>query len=903
MLSVSFLANTSFATSFVDEHNDGSLSGWTVQGARKWQESNSFASAVAGSSNPGFLINSTTCGPNGTLEVKIKADQWSGYNGGVVFRWTSTSSFYFVAILPGNTSSSYIKLIKNSIDVNNSSAKIIAQKFPMSGNYTLKIIMQGSTFQFFINDILRGSITETSLPSGKVGYAYSKAWNTYIWFDRIKWTESTVTLPAAPTNLTATPVSPSQINLSWKDNASNETGYAIERATGSGVFSGIATVSANTTTFQSTGLTANTLYKFRVRAYNSAGYSAFSNTQSAQTFGSVKFLIIVSSPLYRTGTISSYLAQYRQDINNAGWTNKLITVNKVQDQYADFICPTEVQLKNIIKEYYKSGLQGFIIVGSPLNIPTAYWRLHERETSADPTDLYYADMDDWTDLNNDRVYDSYHSLFSNGAWYPDRNAPANPNNPNLTPDLIYGRVSPDTTIKLLSDQAVLVSKYFLKIHNYRVNGSNLTPDQQARSLFLVNGDYFIEHDQWITIKIGLQCATPHINMLTGYTLLFPERIKAELRKGFAYTLIGGESTSDTLLTNSWKDEKKTPAPFTLADLKALNARIPQVNLACSYGARFTVPNFAGTLIFNTDYTLNATGSSGSDGFEMDSIYYADLNKGIPIGQAFKNMFRYGYYFAPFILQGDPLLRYPRQLPNRAPMFTQKMNAHEATAGLPFSMEIEAQDPEDDPVNITFTDLPGGARFDGIFLTWTPSANLVGTSDTIVAKATDNHGNSVEQAFTVYVSHFKSGTLSGQEGGTDGWQSQGNGSIEIGYAPGYVSSPYTPYGLMNLSSLATSGTWINLRQSVNVKPNTRYRLSAWVRNLITTNAVGAFVRVEELNQNIAAPIATGEEFTYVKGTFCTGNRTTITVSLNSGTSSSPTTGNVYFSLLRLVEGGN
>ena len=79
LLSVSLLANSTFATSFVDEHNDGSLSGWTVQGARKWQESNSFASAVAGSSNPGFLINSTTCGPNGTLEVKIKADQWSGY--------------------------------------------------------------------------------------------------------------------------------------------------------------------------------------------------------------------------------------------------------------------------------------------------------------------------------------------------------------------------------------------------------------------------------------------------------------------------------------------------------------------------------------------------------------------------------------------------------------------------------------------------------------------------------------------------------------------------------------------------------------------------------------------------------------------------------------------------------
>ena len=37
------------------------------------------------------------------------------------------------------------------------------------------------------------------------------------------------TAPAAPTNLTATAVSSTQINLAWTDNASNETGFAIEQ--------------------------------------------------------------------------------------------------------------------------------------------------------------------------------------------------------------------------------------------------------------------------------------------------------------------------------------------------------------------------------------------------------------------------------------------------------------------------------------------------------------------------------------------------------------------------------------------------------------------------------------------------------------------------------------------------
>jgi len=37
--------------------------------------------------------------------------------------------------------------------------------------------------------------------------------------------------PAAPTNLTATAVSSRQINLAWTDNATDETGFQVERAT------------------------------------------------------------------------------------------------------------------------------------------------------------------------------------------------------------------------------------------------------------------------------------------------------------------------------------------------------------------------------------------------------------------------------------------------------------------------------------------------------------------------------------------------------------------------------------------------------------------------------------------------------------------------------------------------
>jgi carboxypeptidase T len=92
----------------------------------------------------------------------------------------------------------------------------------------------------------------------------------------------TVTPPAAPTNLTATAASPSQIDLSWTDNAGDETGFKIERDNGSG-FTQIATVGAGITSYSNTGLTASTTYDYRVYAYNSYGDSDYSNTISATT--------------------------------------------------------------------------------------------------------------------------------------------------------------------------------------------------------------------------------------------------------------------------------------------------------------------------------------------------------------------------------------------------------------------------------------------------------------------------------------------------------------------------------------------------------------------------------------------------------------------------------------------
>jgi hypothetical protein len=88
----------------------------------------------------------------------------------------------------------------------------------------------------------------------------------------------------APSNLTATAVSSSQVNLTWQDNSPNETGFEIERRTGSGAFSRIATTAANATSFSDQTVAPNTTYTYRVRAvFANGGESAYSNEATVTT--------------------------------------------------------------------------------------------------------------------------------------------------------------------------------------------------------------------------------------------------------------------------------------------------------------------------------------------------------------------------------------------------------------------------------------------------------------------------------------------------------------------------------------------------------------------------------------------------------------------------------------------
>lgn len=90
-------------------------------------------------------------------------------------------------------------------------------------------------------------------------------------------TKPAIVLPMAPTGLKADTVTSVNVVLSWQDNSDNETGFKIEKATGSGSFTELAAVGSGVASYNDTSVIQGNKYSYQVRAYNGQGNSAYSN--------------------------------------------------------------------------------------------------------------------------------------------------------------------------------------------------------------------------------------------------------------------------------------------------------------------------------------------------------------------------------------------------------------------------------------------------------------------------------------------------------------------------------------------------------------------------------------------------------------------------------------------------
>ncbi|MDX6765837.1 MAG: fibronectin type III domain-containing protein [Candidatus Methylacidiphilales bacterium] len=87
--------------------------------------------------------------------------------------------------------------------------------------------------------------------------------------------------PNAPTNASAIPLSSSSLRLQWTDASSDETGFRIENSSSAnGTYSVLTTLSANSTSYDHTGLAAGTTYYYRIYATKAAGDSPSASTSN-----------------------------------------------------------------------------------------------------------------------------------------------------------------------------------------------------------------------------------------------------------------------------------------------------------------------------------------------------------------------------------------------------------------------------------------------------------------------------------------------------------------------------------------------------------------------------------------------------------------------------------------------
>jgi hypothetical protein len=86
---------------------------------------------------------------------------------------------------------------------------------------------------------------------------------------------TTPVAPATPTNATVVGLTPTEVDMTWTDNANNEVGYRVLRRTNQADFAQIAQLPPNSSAYSDTTAQAGVTYDYHIQAYNIAGVSDF----------------------------------------------------------------------------------------------------------------------------------------------------------------------------------------------------------------------------------------------------------------------------------------------------------------------------------------------------------------------------------------------------------------------------------------------------------------------------------------------------------------------------------------------------------------------------------------------------------------------------------------------------
>ncbi|HUR58813.1 MAG TPA: hypothetical protein VM029_13960 [Opitutaceae bacterium] len=173
------------------------------------------------------------------------------------------------------------------------SAEQVELRWTDNANNETSTLVERSTNNVSFTSVMSGGANATSLLDTTVSPS-----TTYYYRVRMSNSSGTsgfatasVTTPAvssplpAPSNLTASAVSASQVNLSWTDNSTTESGFRLERSTDGVSFQSVLWTDPDVRTVSDTTTAPATLYYYRVSARRGGEFSAPSNTVTVTTPG------------------------------------------------------------------------------------------------------------------------------------------------------------------------------------------------------------------------------------------------------------------------------------------------------------------------------------------------------------------------------------------------------------------------------------------------------------------------------------------------------------------------------------------------------------------------------------------------------------------------------------------
>jgi FtsP/CotA-like multicopper oxidase with cupredoxin domain len=198
----------------------------------------------------------------------------------VVLTWTDNSTQESQFTIQRATTASFTSGLTTFTYVNP------ATTAPSPVTYTDSAVAKNTTYWYrvFANGQTVGDVSMANFPTMSADSAATTPAPDLATFVTIT-TGTAPTKPNAPTNLTATPQAGPQVSLTWRDNATNETGFLIERCAtaaspcpGSGwVFLAAPGPRNNTgnVTYVDTTVAWGSSYLYRVAAFNAGGTSNY----------------------------------------------------------------------------------------------------------------------------------------------------------------------------------------------------------------------------------------------------------------------------------------------------------------------------------------------------------------------------------------------------------------------------------------------------------------------------------------------------------------------------------------------------------------------------------------------------------------------------------------------------